>query len=156
MRIIFKIYGFLMERYEKFQYNYYKNRLNVKEIDLYFPVFLRQIDNIKLGEKVAINAFVHIWATANVEIGDNTMIASHVQITTATHDYNFHPMRDKRIDKEVKIGKNVWIGSGSIIFPGVVIGDNVVIGAGSLVNSDIPSNTIAYGIPAKVIKQVQF
>ena len=52
----------------------------------------------------------------------------------------------------VIIGKNVWIGGGTIILPGVTIGDNTVIGAGSVVTKDIPADTIAYGNPCKFIK----
>lgn len=48
----------------------------------------------------------------------------------------------------------MWIGGNVVVLPGVTIGDNVVIGAGSIVNKDIPSNTIAVGNPCKVIKQI--
>jgi acetyltransferase-like isoleucine patch superfamily enzyme len=50
------------------------------------------------------------------------------------------------------IGKNTFIGVGAIILPGVNIGDEVIIGAGAVVTKDIPSNTIAVGNPARVIK----
>ena len=53
------------------------------------------------------------------------------------------------------IGNNVLIGNGSIILKGVKIGDNVVIGAGSIVTNDIPSNSLAFGNPAKVIKNIK-
>jgi len=147
-------YSFLKSGLLKAKAEYYRRRLKVSRLDIYFPVFLEPIENIKIGENVAINAFVHIWANAPVEIGDNTMIASHVQITTSGHDYNVKPMRSKRIDAPVRIGSNVWIGAGSIILPGVTIGDNSVIGAGALVNKDIPPNTVAYGIPAEVKKRL--
>ena len=52
------------------------------------------------------------------------------------------------------IGNNVWIGSGANILPGVSIGDNSIIGAGSVVIKDIPANSVAVGIPAKVIKNL--
>ena len=52
------------------------------------------------------------------------------------------------------IGNNVWIGSGANILPGVSIGDNSIIGAGSIVIKDIPANSVAVGIPAKVIKNL--
>ena len=52
----------------------------------------------------------------------------------------------------IKIGNNVFIGNNAIILPGVTVGDNVIIGAGSVVTKDIPSGSVAAGVPAKVIK----
>ncbi len=52
------------------------------------------------------------------------------------------------------IGDNVWIGGSVTILPGVTIGDNVVIGAGSVVCRDLPSDCVAAGNPAKVIKRI--
>jgi len=54
----------------------------------------------------------------------------------------------------IRIGNNVFIGWGSIVLPGITIGDNVVIGAGSVVIKDIPSDSVAAGNPAKVIKPI--
>ena len=54
----------------------------------------------------------------------------------------------------IKIGNNVWIGGNVVVLPGVTIGDNVTIGAGSVVNKDIESNSIAVGNPCKVIKKI--
>jgi maltose O-acetyltransferase len=56
--------------------------------------------------------------------------------------------------QKVTIGNNVFIGVDCVILPGVTIGDNVIIGAKSLVNSDIPSNSLAFGIPCKKIKDL--
>lgn len=134
--------------------NYYRRRLHVDRLDIYFPVFISNMENLKIGENCAINSFVHIWAIEKVIIGENSMIAAHVQISTSTHDYYHRPYRGKRIDKPITIGKNVWIGSGAIIMPGVTIGNNAVIGAGSVVTKNIPENTMAYGVPAKVVKNL--
>lgn len=146
-------YKYLNDRIYAARVRYYKRTLKVNKLDIYFPVFIKPLENVRLGENVSINAFTHIWANATVEIGDNSMIASHVQITSSTHDYNVSPMRKKRIDRPVKIGQNVWIGTGAIIMPGVTIGDNSVIGAGALVRTDIPQNSIAYGVPAQIISE---
>lgn len=56
---------------------------------------------------------------------------------------------------KIKIGNNVHIGINSIIMPGVNIGDNVIIGVGSVVTKDIPSNSVAVGVPAKVIETIE-
>lgn len=54
----------------------------------------------------------------------------------------------------IKIGNNVFIGNNAIILPGVTIGDNVIIGAGAVVTRDIPSDSVAAGVPARVIKSL--
>ena len=62
---------------------------------------------------------------------------------------------DWDIIKPIKIGDNVYIGTGCIILPGVTIGDNVIIGAGSIVTKDCKSNSVYAGIPARYIKSLE-
>lgn len=75
-----------------------------------------------------------------------------------THDGGVWVLRPENpeidIVRPITIGNNVFIGYGAIIMPGVTIGDNVVIGAGSIVSRDIPSNSVAVGVPARVIKTI--
>ena len=52
------------------------------------------------------------------------------------------------------VGRNVWIGSGVQIMPGITIGDNSVIGAGSVVTKNIPSNVVAVGNPCRVLREI--
>ena len=59
---------------------------------------------------------------------------------------------DLEITKPITVGNNVYIGNNVIILPGVAIGNNVVIGAGAVVSKDIPDNSVAVGVPARVIK----
>lgn len=56
------------------------------------------------------------------------------------------------ITKPITIGNHVYIGNNVIILPGVNIGNNVIIGAGAVVSKDIPDNSVAVGVPARVIK----
>src|ERR1700748_2395660 len=107
--MILRIINIIRSVHYKLNFYYYSRKLKVKKIDLFFPLFISRIENIEIGENCAINAFVHIWANSKITIGENTMIASHVQITTSTHHYNIHPMRDHRKDLPIIIGKNVWI-----------------------------------------------
>lgn len=89
-------------------------------------------------------------------------IGNHVSATSTrfeTHDGAVWCFRDRnpKIDiiKPIVIGNNVFIGYGCIILPGVTIGDNTIIGAGSIVSRDIPSNSVAIGIPARVIRNLE-
>lgn len=121
---------------------------------------------IIFGENVQINDFVHIGSIKSIVIGDNTLIASRVFISDHNHgDYksNNHQSSPESIPSKrplssapIIIGKNVWIGENVSILPGVIIGNGSIIGAGSIVTTSIPDNSIAAGVPAKVIKQYDF
>lgn len=93
-----------------------------------------------------------------INIGDHVRITSGVQFIT--HDGGMWVLRNLNLLKDadyfgrIKVESNVHIGPDSIIMPGVVIGDNVVIGAGTIVTKDIPSNCIAAGVPARVIRSI--
>lgn len=90
-----------------------------------------------------------------ISIGDNVHLASNIRFLT--HDVTFIMMNKKfgggysEMVGCIEIGSNVFVGADTIILPNCRIGSNVVIGAGSLVAKDIPDNSVAVGIPAKVI-----
>jgi len=105
---------------------------------------VQNINNFKMGSYVDIGAFSYINAKNGVLIEDNVQIGSHCSIyTVSTIDNRKGP---------VKLSKNCRIGSHSTILPNVTIGENSVIGAHSFINSSIPANVIAFGVPAKIIK----
>ena len=132
----------------------YRHVLAEPTLELYFPIYISPLSNVQVGRNVAIGAFVHIIANARVSIGDNSIIASAVQITTSTHDYRTRPYRSKRVDAPVTIGRNVWIGAGAVILPGVTLGDDCVVGAGSIVTRDVAPATVVAGNPARVIRNL--
>jgi len=121
--------------------------------------------NIFVGDKVIINMNCTFVDNNRIEIGNNVLIASNVQIYTATHSTKVkeRTMQDWDESKAicntyalpVKIEDNVWIGGGAILLPGVTIGKNSVVGAGSVVTRSIPPNCVAVGNPCKVIKYVE-
>jgi len=119
------------------------------------PFYFTGLDKIEFGENVTIAAFVHIWGNGGVKIGNNVMIASHTAITSITHNPKSQMFNSENVMSEVIIGNNVWIGSHTVIFPGVTIGNNCIIGAGSIVNKDIPNNTVYAGIPAKELYKLR-
>ncbi|WP_282803687.1 sugar O-acetyltransferase [Secundilactobacillus kimchicus] len=111
--------------------------------------------NVKLGNNFFANANLMLLDTAPIEFGDDVLVAPNVSIYTAGHALD--PELRLRTGAEyafpVKIGNNVWIGGSVTICPGVTIGDNSVIGAGSVVTKSIPDDSLAYGNPAKVVRQ---
>ena len=133
------------------------SKLIGREVDegfgLFPPFFADCPENIHLGKEIFINSGCKFQAQGGIYIGDKSLIGHNTVIATINHEIDPENRRDL-IPKRVDIGKNVWIGSGSIILPGVTIGENSIIGAGSVVNKDIPENSIAVGNPCKVIKKL--
>lgn len=103
-------------------------------------------DKLKLGYKTDIGAFTYINAKNGVIIEDYVQIGSHCSI------YSVSTIDNK--EGEVILKKNCRIGSHSVIMPGVTVGENSIIGAFSFVNRDIPDNTVAVGVPVKVVKRI--
>lgn len=94
-----------------------------------------------------------------VSIGNNVRITHGVLFIT--HDGGCWVVRNydpsyKNVDliSPITVGNNVHIGIGSIIMPGVHIGNNVIIGCGAVVTRDIPDNSVAAGIPCRVIRSI--
>lgn len=107
--------------------------------------------NIRLGTDVFLNFNCVILDVVQVTIGDRTQIGPGVQILTADHPRD-PVLRASGLEfgRPVHIGRNVWIGAGAIILPGVSIGDDAIVGAGSVVTRDIPSGATAFGNAARV------
>ena len=100
----------------------------------------------------------------NVSFGSEPYLVTlgdHVSATETqfiTHDGGVWVFRDEHPEIDVlapiRVGNNVFLGARTIVMPGVTIGNNVVIGAGSIVTRDIPDDSVAVGIPAKVISDL--
>ena len=121
--------------------------------------------HIFIGDKVIINMNCTFVDNNRIDIGSNVLIASNVQIYTATHSTKVSERMVQNWSEgeeicrtyalPVKIEDGVWIGGGAILLPGVIIGRNSVIGAGSVVTRSIPANCVAVGNPCRVIKQIE-
>jgi acetyltransferase-like isoleucine patch superfamily enzyme len=103
-------------------------------------------DNLKLGYKTDIGAFTYINAKNGVIIEDFVQIGSHCSI------YSISTIDNKQ--GKVTLRQNCKIGSHSVVMPGVTVGENSIVGAFSFVNSNIPDNAVAVGVPARVIKSI--
>lgn len=118
---------------------------------------------LKYARKIGVNmkGIVHIygdvvWGSEPwiISLGNNVHITNGVRFLT--HDGGVLIFRsrvpDLEVTKPITVGDNVYFGNNALIMPGVNIGDNVVIGAGAIVTHDIPNDSVAVGVPARVIK----
>jgi maltose O-acetyltransferase len=89
-------------------------------------------------------------AAVHLDAGDGCQIGPYVQILTADHPRDAG-LRRQRLEngKPVRIGRNVWIGAGAIVLPGITVGDDAIIGAGSVVTRDVVSGATVMGSPAR-------
>jgi len=111
------------------------------------------LENIQYGEGVII--YPGVLMTTNIRVGDFTIVNAGA---TIGHDSKIgsccHIAPGVHIAGNVTIGDQSWIGIGTSVSMRVKIGSHVMIGAGAVVVSDIPDNTLAYGVPAKVVRSI--
>jgi len=122
--------------------------------------------NIHIGSNVSINMNCTFVDCNRIDVGSGVLIASNVQIYTATHPVELAERLTKNWNPEsgeyfwrtyalpVKIGNNCWLGGGVIVLPGVTVDEGAVIGAGAVVTKDIPANVLAVGNPCKVLRKI--
>ena len=109
--------------------------------------------NINLGERVYLNAGCTVLDSGSVEIGAGSMLGPGVHIYCADHHRDI-TLRGQGIERArpVVIGKDVWIGGGALILPGVTIGDGAIVGAGSVVTKSVAAGDTVVGNPARSMR----
>lgn len=128
-----------------------------KNVHLFDNVEIQAKGLLEIGNKTTINEYSRIVAYEKIKLGNNCVLAKFVTILDHDHEARFIDGQlsfGNYITNPIIIGDNVWIGDKCTILKGVTIGSNVVVGANSLVNSDIPANCVAAGVPCRVIKML--
>ena len=115
---------------------------------------------LKIGDGTVINSDFVIACCKSIDIGRNVLFADRVFIGDSDHGFEnlSVPIKDQPMvgGADVEIEDDCWIGINAIILKGVTIGRHSIVGAGSIVTKSIPPNSIAVGIPARVIKRYDF
>lgn len=129
---------------------------------LHGPIYFHYGRHTTIGKKFFANFNLTIQDDASVTIGDFCSFGPNVTIVTPIHPLLPDERRQMETAegerkalcyaKPVKIGNDCWFGANVTVCPGVNIGNNCVIGAGSVVTRDIPDNSLAAGVPCKVIR----
>jgi len=115
---------------------------------IYRYVVIHGPAHVTIGSGCSIAEFVHIWGQGRVVIGNDVLVASHVTITSVSHDRHASRYKDSLVFGQVTIEDNVWIGSGAVILPGVTLGTGCIVGAGAVVTKDVAPGAVVVGVPA--------
>ena len=106
-----------------------------------------------IGDDVFIGGWCIVAAAERVEIGAEAMLAEMVSVRDHDHDPDAPPRSGALLVDPVRIGARAWIGGKASVLRGGQVGDDTVVGAHALVNSALPSNVLAAGLPARVLRQ---
>jgi maltose O-acetyltransferase len=111
--------------------------------------------NLLIGEGCWFNFDCVFDLGAQIRIGSKAYMGHGVLVLTRSHEVGTSRQRALAlVAKPVNIGNGVWLGSRSTILPGVTIGEGAIVAAGSVVNRDVPPNTLVAGVPARVVKEL--
>lgn len=139
---------------------------NCKNIDTAFFEQNIRIEygyNIVFGKNFYMNYDCTLIDVCPITIGDNVMFGPRTMLVTPMHPLDGEERKiqdypdgtyDIEYGKPITIGNNVWLCSNVTIVGGVKIGNNCVIGSGSVVTRDIPDNSLAFGVPCRVIRKI--
>jgi acetyltransferase-like isoleucine patch superfamily enzyme len=115
---------------------------------------------VRIGAGSFLNLGVMVAAEQLVEIGDHCMLANGCFVTDASHRYDDpeKPITWQGFQSKgpTRIGENCWLGANVVVTSGVTIGERCVIGANSVVTRDLEPFSVAAGLPARVIRQIEY
>ena len=133
------------------------SRLTGKPVDpsfgLFPPFYSEFGKNITVGRNVFINAGCQLQDHGGITLEDGVLVGHNTVIATLNHDQDYRH-RASLLPAPVRICRDVWIGAGCVICPGVTIGEHSIVAAGAVVTKDVPPDVIVGGVPAKVIKRL--
>lgn len=119
-------------------------------------VSFRNAQRITIGAGSHIGEFSIVWAgdsMGRIVLGEKCLLAPHVTITASNYGVNQGEfvMDQPKVERDIVLGDDVWLGANVVVLAGVSIGDGAVVAAGAVVTKDLPAQCIAAGVPAKVI-----
>jgi acetyltransferase-like isoleucine patch superfamily enzyme len=124
-----------------------------KSTTIFAPFYTNFGRFISIGKNVFINHACSFLDMGGITIEDDVLIGPKVNLITENHPLD-PADRKSLICKPITIQRNAWIGAAATILPGVTIGENAIVAAGAVVSKDVPANTIAGGVPAKVLRNL--
>lgn len=109
-----------------------------------------------IGDGTTFGPYAYIGCAGFIEIGSNCMFGPRVSLIAENHVISDEgqPLKGAGVTRQgIKIGNDCWVGANSVILDGACIGHGSIIGAGAVVRGVIPPNSIAVGVPARVVRK---
>lgn len=126
-----------------------------KNVLLDYGIYVKFPSLLSIGDDTSINRGCEFYSDyqskSTISIGCNCRIAPNVRFHAAGH--SIENTSYPHTGASIRVDNNVWIGAAAVILQGVTVGEGSVIAAGSVVNKDIPPNSLAGGVPAKIIRK---
>jgi acetyltransferase-like isoleucine patch superfamily enzyme len=154
-----RCYVHLLRLFHHTSYSHVQERAKVsfgRDTGIAPNVSFRNGQRIVVGSHCHIGEHCYLWAgdsTGEIKIGDMVSLAPGVFITASDYSCvkNVPFRKQNRHESHVRIGNDVWLGARVVVTAGVTIGDGCIVGAGAVVTRDLPDDSIAVGVPARVI-----
>lgn len=109
---------------------------------------------IRFGKKVFVNSGCMFMDRGGITLEDGVFVGPNVNIITENHAEE-PELRHNVYTRPILIKRNAWIGAAAVILPGVTVGENAIVAAGAVVSKDVPDDSIAGGVPARVIRKIK-
>lgn len=113
---------------------------------------------VNIGDRCLIGRHSSIVGHFSITIEEDVFFGPNVYVTDQNHSVDRLDLpigKQSEPEKPVRIGAGSWLGTNSVVLPGVTIGRHVAVGAGSVVTTDLPDNAVAVGVPARVMRVVE-
>ncbi len=134
-------------------------RITGQEIDestaIFPPFHINYGKHTAIGKNVFINFDCVFLDFGGITIEDNVFIAPKVSLLTEGHPMSPKDRHSLTV-APIHLRKNAWIGGNATLMPGVTIGENSIVAAGAVVTKDVPDNSVAAGIPAKIVRSIEW
>lgn len=113
---------------------------------------------VEIGDRCLIGRGSSIVGHLSIIIEDDVFFGPNVYVTDQNHSVKNLDIpigKQSEVEQPVVIGAGSWLGTNAVVLPGVTIGRHVAVGAGSVVTTNLPDNSIAAGVPARVIRNIE-
>jgi acetyltransferase-like isoleucine patch superfamily enzyme len=120
------------------------------------PVYSDHGINIRIGRNVFVNQNCRFNDIGGIDIGDDVMLGPNVSLISSGHPIDPAERRVGITSAPIAIGRNVWVGTSALIMQGVTVGEDAIVGAGAVVTRNVPPRTLVAGVPATVVKTLDY